>query len=71
MLAAPLYVNDTLIGGVHIVRRRGDQAGPDHWFVYDWTLDINGERKTGEVIHRYGDGAWALVAKVIEKAGKS
>jgi hypothetical protein len=59
-----LNINDTVIGMVEIRRRQPldltDQAGiQDVVSIYTVSRD---HRKVGEVQHRYGDGAWRLVA---------
>lgn len=44
---------------------------PESVNTYRAVLDRNGERWEGEVRHRYGDGAWALVQRVIQAADRS
>jgi hypothetical protein len=66
-------VNGSRIG--RIVTRRLDPGKPTDNDIcrYEWSLTINGKTLTNladaPVEHRFGDGAWALVAHVITEAG--
>jgi hypothetical protein len=68
-----LMVNDEQIG--YLVARRLTPGRPtgDNICPYEWTVNINGETRTNldgkPVEHRFGDGAWALVARVVDAAG--
>lgn len=66
----PLMVNATQIGEVSIVRR-DNPISPEGEFTYDWCVvdsrSITRRRPvSGELRHRYDDGAFVLVAKVME-----
>jgi hypothetical protein len=64
MIHFRLDINDTRIGVVEIRRRQRldltDQAAIQD-VVSTYTVSRD-HRKVGEVQHRYGDGAWRLVA---------
>jgi len=69
-----LMVNGQAIG--YLVARRltpGRPTGNDIC-QYEWTLNVNGKTRSNlvgdPVEHRFGDGAWALVSKVIDAAGR-
>lgn len=70
-----LMVNRTEIGAVEIVRRDEPltEAGE---YTYDWCVvdssSVTRRRpRSGELQHRYDDGALVLVAKVLEAFGAS
>lgn len=69
-----LMVNDEQIG--YLVARRLTPLHPTGGDVcrYEWSLNINGETRTNPadtpVEHRFGDGAWALVSRVVDAAGR-
>lgn len=68
-LWANVMVNGNKIGGMYVQRRNGGLMTPDTVSEYDWEVMTSGrvvKNDPGEPLsHRYGDGAWALVAKVI------
>lgn len=75
MLHATLQINGRPIGWVEIQRRK-DQVDPpsvDTMLIYDYKITITRsggyDVHDGLLRHRYGDGAWALVALAIDAAG--
>jgi len=68
-----LMVNGHRIGYLAIQRREPGRPAPDDICHYDWQIELNGfECKNPPrrpVAHRYGDGAWELVARTIEASG--
>lgn len=71
-----LMLNDCSIG--YLEARRRDHRNPPHEddvCLYDWTVSLNGHDdvrssvQAAPLAHRYGDGAWALVAKILARAG--
>lgn len=73
MIRVIIDVNGKTIDNIHIVNRGpiggiyadGDHEGGDGVRRYEWT-SINGG--SGEVQHARGDGAHALVARVLDAA---
>lgn len=65
-----LLINDIEIGFVYAQRFRGSMR-PDSLGTYRVVVEHNDERWEGTVRHRYGDGAWALVQRVLEAVGDS
>lgn len=62
-----LDVNNSGIGYFEAVRLGGD-AEPDAVNTYKvLIIDQNHDTHCGLVEHRYGDGAWVLVAKAVER----
>lgn len=72
-LYADLMVNGERIGNVY-ARRISPPGWPGRHDVcqYEWSIEADGEVTQGEtpVVHRYGDGAWALIARIIEASGR-
>ena len=70
-LHASLGINGTQIGLLVAQRLSPQHPADDDVCRYDWTLIVGNSRVSGSapLEHRYGDGAWALVAKVIEASG--
>ena len=71
MLWFPLFVNDRKIGVVTAIRREGDN-NPDSINVYEYEVDrYNGNihmvLARGTLDHRYGDGAFELMRKILSK----
>lgn len=70
-----LMVNDHQIGYLYAQRREAGRPHDSDVCSYEWSININGETMSSHVdhplAHRFGDGAWALVARVIEAAGHS
>lgn len=63
-----LNVADKAVGFFDAQRIAGG-ADPDDVNTYKAKVELAaGERWSGEVQHRYGDGAWALVRHVLEVA---
>jgi hypothetical protein len=68
-----LRVNGDQIG--YLIIRRLEPGCPTGNDIchYEWTLNINGKTLSNldetPVEHRFRDGAWTLVARVIEAAG--
>lgn len=60
-----LCINDAAIGYFEAVRIAGG-ANPDDLNTYRIALRGSVGRWDGEVQHRYGDGAWELVRKVLQ-----
>lgn len=69
-----LMVNDRAIGYLE-ARRRPHRQPPqaDDVCLYDWTVAANGITRGNladdPLPHRYGDGAWALIARILERDG--
>lgn len=76
MLHADLMVNGERIGYVHARRVSPDWvplgSGSMVWCRYEWRLNVNGVSVASDepLEHRYGDGAWALIARVVAAAGR-
>lgn len=68
-----LMVNCQQIGYLEAQRRSPEHPQGDDECLYDWRININGKTLSNmddePLPHRYGDGAWALVARVIHAAG--
>lgn len=68
-----LMVNDQQIG--YLVARRISPERPTGNDIcqYEWKININGITRFNleeePIRHRFGDGAWALVAKIVAAAG--
>jgi len=66
-------VNEQQIG--YLIARRLSPNRPTGNDIcqYDWTININGITRSNleeePLSHRFGDGAWALVAKIVNAAG--
>jgi hypothetical protein len=73
-MALLLMVNGHQIGFLVARRRSPAHPAPDDLCLYEWQLNLNGvnlaSADTRPLAHRFGDGAWVLVAKVIEAAEK-
>ncbi|MFT4295749.1 MAG: hypothetical protein QM582_10095 [Micropruina sp.] len=69
-----LKVNADTIGHFYARRRSGSNL-PDSLNTYDVELLTRADNGTpstlwaGPVMHRYGDGAWTLIAKALTAAG--
>lgn len=71
-----LLVNGQQVGYLVAQRQdQGEQPHDDAVCTYTWQVGMGGQVRASvggqELRHRYGDGAWALVAKVIEASGHS
>lgn len=68
-----LMVNDHQVGYLHAQRRSPEPPQGNDVCLYDWAININGRTNMNlaeePLAHRFGDGAWALVARVIDAAG--
>ena len=70
-----VMVNDRAIGFLYITRRYPvGQPDADTMCHYDWRVDLeHGETLRGHphlpVAHRYGDGPWTLITRVLTAAG--
>jgi hypothetical protein len=71
IVRATLTVDDVEIGDLIAFRMHPlDQPHDDDQCTYSWTLQAKGEpESTGLVEHRHGDGPWALIARIAQKAG--
>lgn len=71
-LTCDLYVNGERIGVVYARRIGGDGVGQDDVNEYDCALNevVGVTVWRGRVQHRYGDGAWGLVQRVLQAAGE-
>ena len=69
----PLMVNDTRIGFLYAQRLKpAGNLTSDTICTYKWEIEITGKGmsfKRGTIDHRFGDGAWALVSKIINESG--
>lgn len=72
-LYCDLYVNGDRIGSVHAKRILGDEMDLDNVHEYDCALNgaVGARVWHGRVKHRYDDGAWGLVRRVLEAAGEA
>lgn len=69
MLWCPLYVNDRMIGHASAQRMSGG-THDDDVNTYKATVTGHfGELWHGTITHRYGDGGWELIRKVLAAAG--
>lgn len=72
-LYADLMVNGERIGNVY-ARRVSPPGWPGANDVceYEWRIEANGVDNHSEapLAHRYGDGPWALIARIIQAAGR-
>lgn len=70
-LHCELTINGNQIRSVHATRVSGG-TGPDDINIYDAAvLDAHSITKWfGFVSHRYGDGVWGLVQRVLEASGE-
>lgn len=69
-----LMVNDVRIGWLHARRLTPPGSpGPDDVCTYEWHVRQHGRNVVSvePLEHRYGDGAWALVARIVDAAGLS
>lgn len=69
-----LRVNGDRIGHLAVQRRSaGGAPAADSTCLYDWQVELNGEtirnQAADPVEHRFGDGAWVLVGRVLAAAG--
>lgn len=68
-----LMVNDAQAGYLYAQRRDPGRPAGDDVCHYDWSININGKTLSNlddePLQHRFGDGAWALVSRIISKAG--
>lgn len=68
-----LMVNAQQIGYLEAQRLTPGQPTGNDVCQYMWRLNINGETRSNvadsPVEHRVGDGAWALVARIVDAAG--
>jgi len=67
-LFCPLYINKEIVGSLGAERIAGTGMEPDDVNTYAAVVSIGRKRWSGEVSHRYGDGAWGLVRRVLEAA---
>lgn len=67
-LWCPLYINGEVVGSVGAQRTEGAGMGPDDVNVYAAVVQLGERHWGGSVSHRYGDGAWGLVRRVLEAA---
>lgn len=64
----PLMVNDTQIGYFYALRTSGT-TDPDSLNTYTVEIYANGETYVfTDITHRYGLGAWSLIATVLTKS---
>jgi hypothetical protein len=73
-LYVTLRVNDDPVGRMQVTRRSPERPGHDDVCRYDWLLITTdglmlANDTTEPVEHRYGDGAWTLVVRVLDAAG--
>jgi hypothetical protein len=67
-LWAALYVNDQMIGHASAQRTEGGERPDD---INTYIATVSGPvRWHGVVTHRYGDGGWELMRKVLESASR-
>lgn len=71
MIWFPLYINDHKIGTVTAIRRSGG-GNPDDINMYEWEAYSTNRgneftQATGMIEHRYGDGAFELMRKILSK----
>jgi hypothetical protein len=71
---ATLMQDQKEIGDIHIALVTPDDPQDDDECVYGWIVKLEGHeaKYSGDstlVRHRHGDGEWALVARVLDKAG--
>lgn len=68
-----LMVNNEQIGYLTAQRRQPGRPRDDDTCSYDWQVNIDGKTSSNHdetpLAHRYGDGAWTLVRRIIEAAG--
>lgn len=71
-LTCDLYVNGDRIGAVYARRILTDVPDLDGVHEYDCALNgaVGASVWHGRVQHRYDDGAWGLVRRVLEAAGE-
>lgn len=65
-LIVTLMINRSKIG--HIIAERTSPYYPkdDDMCMYDWEVALGEQIEIGQLLeHRYGDGAWSLVSKII------
>lgn len=63
-----LRVGPNPIGHFEARRIDGTGTNPDDVNTYRATLELNGQRSTVFVGHRYGDGVFGLVRRVLDAA---
>lgn len=69
-----LMLNGEQIG--YLVARRLTPGRPTGEDIcrYEWQLNVNGETRSSPsdtpLEHRFGDGAWALISRVIDAADR-
>jgi hypothetical protein len=68
-----LMVNGQQIGYLVVTRLSPDRPTGNDICRYEWRININGVTRSNleeePLAHRFADGAWALVARVVEAAG--
>jgi hypothetical protein len=71
----PIMINNTTIGAIYM-RRQDELSALREVYRYEWEVTLNpksvGENvfhASGELEHRYSDGALVLTAKVLKEAG--
>lgn len=67
-----LYVNSRMIGHASAQRLTGgDQPDDINTYIATVSTILGGPEWHGELTHRYGDGGWELMRKVLEASGAS
>lgn len=68
-----LMVNDQQIGQLYARRLEPGNPEPDDVCSYEYRIELNGVEKgsVSPIQHRFGDGAWQLVRKIIDRADRS
>lgn len=69
-LSVEMKVNGKTIGSAYIVNRLFLEDDLEGLVRYEYKLVHNGKTKGGHVIHERRQGAWELVARVIEDVRK-
>lgn len=65
----PLHVGDIQIGSFSARRIKGAAIHPDALVTYAVEICTHGTRWQVAVLHRHGDGEFALVRRALEAAG--
>jgi hypothetical protein len=69
-----LMVNGSPIGYLEARRLTPGRPTGNDICQYEWHLNVNGDTRSNlpgtPVEHRFGDGAWALVSKIIAAADR-
>lgn len=66
-----LKVNGKPIGSFYARRLNPGIPRPSTINSYEYSVEADGKTYEGEVQHRFGDGAWILVRKVLESVEQS